>query len=176
MEVCLIRHIEPDFEKGICYGQLDVPLPSNYKDIHAKIVKGLVGNYDVIYSSPLKRCKLLAEQVSDTVIFDERLMELSFGDWEGTKWEDINHIELNDWMINYTEVAPPKGESLKDLIRRFSSFISEIKEKEYSKILIVTHAGIIRSAMNLFNGCPLNKIMMEKVDYGELISFTLIDG
>lgn len=169
MEIHLIRHIEPDFEKGICYGQLDVPIPNNYIEKHKNIIANLPNEYDAIYSSPLMRCKLLAEQISSKVIFDDRLKEVSFGDWEGKIWNDINQKELNYWMQNYIEIAPPNGESLTDLISRFSGFISEINLKEYSKILIVTHAGIIRSAMNLFNKVPIDKVMMEKVDYGETI-------
>lgn len=174
MEIHLIRHIEPDFEKGICYGQLDVPIPSNYIEIQAKITSGLSINYDAIYSSPLTRCKLLAEQISNKVIFDDRLKEINFGDWEGKKWDDINQKELNQWMQNYIETAPPNGESLKDLVNRFSNFISDISIKNHSKILIITHAGIIRSAMNLFNKVPIDKVMMEKVDYGKIIALSNI--
>ena len=169
MEIHLIRHIEPNFEKGICYGQLDVPIPSNYREIQAKIIDGLSIDFDTIYSSPLTRCKLLAEQISHNVIYDDRLKEVNFGDWEGKKWDNINQKELSHWMENYIEIAPPNGESLTDLINRFSSFISEINMKRHSKILIITHAGIIRSAMNLFNKVPLNKVMMEKVEYGKII-------
>jgi len=169
MEIHLLRHIEPDLEKGICYGQLDVPIPNNYKEIQAKIIEGIINDYDVVFSSPLTRCKLLAEQISNKVVFDDRLMEVNFGNWEGIKWDDINEVELNNWMENYIEIAPPNGESLHDLVNRFSSFISDINLKGYSKILIVTHAGIIRSAMNLFNEIPLDKVMMEKVDYGKII-------
>ncbi len=170
MEIHLIRHIEPRFDKGICYGQLDVPLPNNYKEIHTKIIKGLINDYDAVFSSPLNRCKLLAEQISGNVIVDDRLKELNFGDWEGVKWGEINRNELNHWMKNYVEVAPPNGESLRDIVSRLSGFISDLKG--YSKILIVTHAGIIRSAMNLLNKIPLDKVMMEKVGYGQLFIYS----
>lgn len=168
MEIYLIRHIEPDLEKGICYGQLDVPIPTNYKEQHEGIIANLPKDYDAIYSSPLTRCKLLSQQISKNVIFDDRLMEVNFGDWEGKKWDNINQTELNHWMENYIEVAPSNGESLTQLIIRFSSFMNDFKKKNFKKVIIVTHAGIIRSAMNVLNNIPIDKIMMEKVDFGEV--------
>lgn len=174
MEIHLIRHIEPDIKKGFCYGHLDVPLPNNYKEIHAKIIEGIVNDYDVVFSSPLARCKLLAEQISNKVIFDDRLKELHFGDWEGINWDAISEDVLTVWMKNYIELAPPNGESLTDLVNRFSSFFTDFKTMNYSKILIVTHAGIIRAAMCLFKNIPLDKVMMEKVDYGKIMIYQAI--
>jgi alpha-ribazole phosphatase len=166
MEIYLIRHIEPVFEKGICYGHLDVPIPQNYKELHESIIAKLPNDYDAVFSSPLIRCKLLAEQISNNVNFDSRLKEVNFGNWEGLRWDDINQFELNNWMENYIEIGPPNGESLKDLVRRFSDFIFDLKKQDLKKVIIVTHAGIIRLAMHLFNNIPLDKIMMERVEFG----------
>ena len=168
MEIYLVRHIEPLIEKGICYGQLDVSISENYKEQHLQIISNLPNDFDAVFSSPLSRCKLLAENVSSIVIYDRRLMEVSFGDWEGQKWDDINQTELNYWMENYIAVAPPNGESLTNLVNRFSDFITELKTKNYTKVLIVAHAGIIRCSLNLFNNIPIDKIMMEKVNFGEI--------
>jgi alpha-ribazole phosphatase len=171
VEIYLIRHIEPSFEKGICYGQLDVPIPNNYKEQHKGIMAKLPKVYDAVFSSPLIRCKLLAEQISTNVIFDDRLKEVNFGNWEGKKWDDINQIELNNWMENYIEIAPPNGESLTQLINRFSDFSTDLKKQNITTVLIVTHAGIIRSAMNLFNNISIDKIMMEKVEFGQIYKY-----
>jgi alpha-ribazole phosphatase len=171
MEIYLIRHIEPDFEKGICYGHLDVPIQSNYKEQHDSIIARLRKDYDAVFSSPFMRCKLLAEQISNKVIFDNRLKELNFGDWEGKKWDDINQAELNNWMKNYITISPPNGESLNELINRFSNFVEDLKKQNLKKVIIITHAGIIRAAMNLFNNIPIDKVMMEKVDYGQSYNY-----
>lgn len=172
MEIHFVRHIETDAEKGVCYGQLEVAIPDDFKVRHQRIINGLENDYDLVFSSPLQRCKLLAEQISDNAIFDERLMEISFGDWEGKKWDDINQTDLNYWMENYISIAPPNGESLNDLIDRFSTFLIELKKQNFTKVLIVTHAGIIRCAMNVLNSVPLEKIMFEKVEYGEIVKFS----
>ncbi|OFY87749.1 MAG: alpha-ribazole phosphatase [Bacteroidetes bacterium RIFCSPLOWO2_12_FULL_35_15] len=171
MEIHFVRHIETSAEKGICYGQLDVGIPDDYKAHHEQIINSLENNYDLVFSSPLKRCKLLAEQISENVNFDDRLMEISFGDWEGKKWDDINQMDLSNWMENYITIAPPRGESLIDLVDRVSAFLNELKKQNFTKVLIITHAGIIRCAMNVLNSVPLEKIMFENVEYGEIIKF-----
>ena len=171
MEIYLVRHIEPAIEKGICYGQLDVAIPDDYHMKHQHIKNELPDDFDAIFSSPLLRCKQLAERISNNVIYDNRLMEVNFGDWEGKKWDEINQLDLNTWMNNYITAAPPNGESLTDVLNRFSDFIAEIKTKYHNKVLIVAHAGIIRCAMNLFDDVAIDKIMMEKVSFGVMYKF-----
>ena len=171
MELYFVRHIKPDFEEGTCYGQTNVPIKNNYIEEHKKIIQELPNDFDAVCTSPLTRCTLLAEQLSKNCISDSRLMELNFGDWEGKKWDDINQHELNKWMENYIALAPPKGESLVDLSERLSSFICQIKVLPHKKVIVVTHAGIIRCAMNLFNKVPIEQIMMEKVEFGGIYKF-----
>jgi len=173
MELYLVRHIKPDFPEGTNYGQTDVPLPADYHTLHDGIVSLLPREYDAVYSSPLTRCRLLAQAITPTHITDNRLMELHFGDWEGRKWDDIPRDELDPWMADYINLAPPNGESLQLLVDRFAAFIRDVQATQHQRIVIITHAGIIRSAMHLFNDIPLNRIMMEKVEYGGIYTFNL---
>ena len=171
MELHLIRHIKPDYPEGQTYGQTNVPLPADYALTHAGIIQHLP-LYDVIYSSPLSRCKLLATAIDPNHLTDARLMELNFGDWEGQKWDDIDRKELDPWMEDYINLSPPNGESLLTMVNRFADFIQELKRSSHERVLLITHAGIIRSAMYLFKDIPLNQIMMQKVEYGQTYSFT----
>ncbi len=171
MELYFIRHIKPDFEEGTCYGQTNIPIQNNYGEEHEKIIQKLPPDIDAVFTSPLSRCYLLGKQVSPNCTADARLMELNFGDWEGKKWNDINQQELNKWMEDYIFSAPPNGESLMDLLKRFSGFVDEIKAQSYKKITVVTHAGVIRCAMHLFNGIPVEQIMMEKIEFGGIYKF-----
>ena len=95
MEIHIIRHIEPAIEKGICYGQTDVLLHDGYEKTHKQIAKNIDTDFSQIYSSPLLRCKLLAQEISKDIIYDVRLMEVNFGDWEMKKWDEINKQEIN---------------------------------------------------------------------------------
>jgi alpha-ribazole phosphatase len=173
MELYLVRHIKPDFPEGTNYGQTDVPLPSGHHTLHNGIIQLLPQGYDAVYSSPLTRCKLLAAAITTSHITDDRLMELHFGDWEGRKWDDISPDELDMWMADYINLAPPNGESLQTLVNRFEAFTRDLRSRQYQKVVIITHAGIIRSAMYLLRGVPLDQVMMEKVDYGGIYTFNL---
>jgi alpha-ribazole phosphatase len=173
MELYLVRHIKPDFPEGTNYGQTDVPLPADHHMLHQAIIRLLPPQYDAVYSSPLTRCKLLAQAITAGHITDNRLMELNFGKWEGRRWDDIQRDELDTWMADYINLAPPGGESLQMLVDRFTSCIRDLQATQHQRIVVVTHAGIIRSAMHLFNGIPLNQIMMEKVEYGGIYTFNV---
>jgi alpha-ribazole phosphatase len=167
MELFFVRHIKPNIEAGICYGHTDVPIPTGSQQA---IIDSLPSDFDVVYTSPLSRCRLLAEQISTVFIEDARLMELNFGDWEGKKWDEINREELDIWGADYVTLSPPNGETLTALAERLQSFIRDLSQQ---KVIIVTHSGIIRCAMHLLKGIPLHQIMMEQVDFGGIYKFEL---
>ncbi|OMP76797.1 histidine phosphatase family protein [[Flexibacter] sp. ATCC 35208] len=171
MELCFVRHVQPAIEAGICYGQLDVPLPAGYETLHNEIITGL-GRFDKIYTSPLQRCQLLAQTLSANFVSDERLMELNFGEWEGIKWDEIDRKLMDHWGANYITSGPPGGESLQQLVARLDAFLKTIPFAD--RIVIVTHAGVIRAARHLLEARPLNKIMSEKINYGGIYTFNLL--
>ena len=175
MEIILIRHTTPDIAKGICYGQADIPLADTFAEEIIPILKEneLNNSNTVYFSSPLQRCKLLAQKLSDTINFDNRLKELDFGDWELKKWNDINKNELDIWMNDFVNVSTTNGESYLDLHSRTVTFLNEIKLLEKEKAVIVTHAGVIRSLWSYINNSPLEKSFDLKLDYGHIIKFTV---
>ena len=119
MQLIVQRHTRVDVSTSICYGQTDVGLASSFDDELETIKTNLNGySFNKIYSSPLKRCRILAENlnVSTHIEFDDRLKELNFGDWEMKSWNAIFDTRYGkEWMNNYTEMPCPKGESYIDL-------------------------------------------------------------
>ena len=173
MEVLLIRHTTPAVEKGICYGQTDLLLADSYLEEFKHIQKELQAeSFPMIYSSPLTRCSRLAEHLSSNVIFDERLKELNFGTWEMLAWSDIDQKELNHWMQDFDHVQVPNGESYMELQQRSIQFIEE-KKKELDSIVVVTHAGVIRSLWAYANQISLKKSFDLKLNYGDHLRLTL---
>ncbi|QTE23214.1 alpha-ribazole phosphatase [Polaribacter cellanae] len=171
MEVIFVRHTTPKIQKGICYGQTDLDVTSSFSE-EVKIIleKEDFSNSDIVfYSSPLLRCKKLAYKISKNVIFDERLKELNFGDWEVQNWNDINKEDLNTWMQDFVNVKVPNGESFIDLHARTVEFLSEIIKKKHQKIVIITHAGVIRSLHSFINNIPLEKSFNLKLNYGDVL-------
>ena len=174
MEVYLVRHTEPVCEKGICYGQSDVAIKEPYLEQFEKIKKQLPENA-VYYSSPLQRCTILTDYLSSSKFYtDERLKEMHFGNWEMRPWDVIPQEEMTPWMQNFVEVQVPNGESFIQLYNRVKLFIDELLSKNESKsIVLVTHAGVIRSILCYYSKLPLADAFQNKVDFAQVIKINL---
>ncbi|WP_130736536.1 alpha-ribazole phosphatase [Flavobacterium sp. J27] len=175
MEVYLVRHTETVCEKGICYGQADVVLREPYLQEFEKIKQQLSLQEKIpVFSSPLKRCTLLADFLSNSDFqTDARLMEMHFGDWELQPWDTIPKEPLNKWMQDFVSVQVPHGESFVLLYERVLSFIEDLKKKNIKKNLIITHAGVIRSFLCYQQKLPLQDAFQNKCNFGEVFKIIL---
>ncbi|MFA6924545.1 MAG: alpha-ribazole phosphatase [Bacteroidales bacterium] len=174
MQIYLIRHTKVDVPKDIFYGQTDVPLFETFDDEVKEIsikLKGIIP--DAVYSSPLSRCRLLAEKITDENIikYDNRLMELNFGDWEMKSWNQINKIDSKNWYDDFINTSCPNGESYCDLYNRIHLFYNEISKIDCKNIFVFTHSGVIRAFMAIVNEIDLKESFREEIPYGCVISF-----
>ncbi|AXT19683.1 alpha-ribazole phosphatase [Flavobacteriaceae bacterium AU392] len=170
MDIYIIRHTTPKIEKGICYGQTNLDLVENYikefETIRSQIPNDRI--YNVI-SSPLKRCDLLAQEFDTEVTYDNRLKELNFGNWEMKPWNVIPSEEIDPWMKDFVNIKTPNGESYIQLASRVSDFFEELTLfKSKKDVIIVTHAGPIRSLLAKLLNIPLEKSFSIKIQYGEV--------
>ncbi|GGA84900.1 alpha-ribazole phosphatase [Flavobacterium palustre] len=173
MEIYLVRHTETVCEKGICYGQTDVGLKEPYWEQFESIKKQIPADA-IVYSSPLIRCVQLANHLSESIITDSRLMEMNFGGWEMKKWDEIPEADFTPWMTDFVNVAVPNGESFVGLHHRVSNFFTADCIKNTSKpIVLVTHAGVIRSILCTISNLPLKEAFTNKVDFGDVIKLEL---
>jgi alpha-ribazole phosphatase len=178
MEVYLVRHTETVCEKGICYGQSDVGIREPYEAIFESILNQLPQDA-ILYSSPLQRCTILAKHILentkiDSIIEDARLMEMNFGDWELRNWDAIPQEVLNPWMEDFVNVRVPNGESFVDLHDRVLDFLDNKLARENEKpVIIVAHAGVIRSFLCKINDVSLKDAFQNKVNYGDVIKIEI---
>jgi alpha-ribazole phosphatase len=172
MELYLIRHTTPLVGKGICYGQSDVPLAESFDAEWAAIHAGLPAGIQVVYTSPLSRCRRLAERIAayyDVPLReDNRLREMDFGRWEMQPWDALPEPELSSWMNDYVHVPSPGGESYAQLIGRVASFLESLRALAPGPTVVVTHAGVIRSGYVVLHGLAPEAAMARKVAYGEV--------
>ena len=169
MEVYIIRHTPVAVSKDICYGQSNVSLADTFIQDAEQLSKKLPTNFDSVYSSSLQRCKDLATALKfENVLFDNSLMEMNFGDWENQKWDEINQGELNHWMADFVNVKTPNGENLTELFQRVESFFNYLRKKEHKKVLIITHAGVIRCLWAYLLDIPLQNLFKIVVGYKEI--------
>lgn len=172
MAIYLVRHATPEVEKGICYGQSDLNLKEGYESQFEKMIAALPSSNAKVISSPLLRCKLFAHRLSDKIVIDERLMEISFGEWELSSWDDIPKNEIDPWFKDYLNVAPPDGESYQELRERVIDFCEERLHDRNDDLIVVCHAGVIRTILSWYSDIPEKESLALELGYGEIIELT----
>ena len=118
---------------------------------------------DIIYCSPLARtvqtAKEIASEVGAEVVVDNRLREVSFGEYEGktVDFDDLAFVKAR--RAHKMDTGAPESiyhfpgmETWKDVQTRIADFMNEILPKHRSQhILIVTHADPIQNIRHFFN-------------------------
>tara|TARA_B100000519_G_scaffold52969_1_gene43646 strand:+ start:1232 stop:1831 length:600 start_codon:yes stop_codon:yes gene_type:complete len=173
MELFVIRHTEVQNPNNLCYGNYDISLKPNYEHKSKIFFENLPNDLDQIYSSPSKRCTDLLDLHNLNFNIHNDLRELDFGDWEGKKWDDIDQTHLNYWMEDYVNRSPKNGEKMIDLYKRSIEFTYKLVELDLQKILLVTHAGVIRSLISEALSINLNQIFNIAVQYDEIYRFQI---
>jgi len=178
-KIYLIRHGDVNLSPDICYGQLDCDVTGSFENDLTKLTefirnKCLLQN-SLIISSPLKRCLNLAEGVSKclqnkvAVKVSEHLQEISFGNWEGLTWDEIGHVNLQQWNNNLLDFCFVNGESTRSFNQRVVDTWLELNNQlsEFTQpktIFIICHAGVIRSILSHFLHIPLQHALTLKID------------
>ena len=124
MRVFLIRHPPPAVAAGTCYGASDVDLAGDALDCAAHLRNRLPAHIP-LYSSPLLRCRKLAEALHDAPKCDARLREMDFGAWELRPWNEIPRAQIDAWAAAPMTYVPPGGESVVALRARVAAFLDE---------------------------------------------------
>ncbi|MFT5336166.1 MAG: alpha-ribazole phosphatase [Sphingobacteriales bacterium] len=162
MALIFLRHPEPDCPPNWCYGQTDLlPKKWDIKELDSLIKELALWSEYTIWSSPLLRCTQLADSFKYPYQTDDRLMEMSFGNWENQSWDSLPRDATNAWADNWKTKAVPGGESWEDLVFRVSSFMDQINPAQNH--LIIAHLGVIRAA----------KCILEEVDVDEVFRWKL---
>ena len=120
---------------------------------------------DVLIASPLKRTRQTAEAIARTtgleIIFDESWYELSFGDWDGKSIEEVKAEDPDAYQawLNSTSYAPGGGESYDEASVRIEEALEKlVAEYPGKKVIVVTHNGVIKTAIKLAMGAPAEAV------------------
>lgn len=170
MQVFLIRHPRPQVAAGVCYGQLDLPA-LDVAQTAASLRQQLSTDLPLI-SSPLQRCRALAEALHPEPRFMAGLMEMHFGEWEGKRWDEISIAALDAWAADLLHHTPPGGESVAMLQARSIASLNALAEEGLTTCIVVTHAGVMRAAMGYARGLAASEWSQLKFEYGECMTLT----
>jgi len=143
MELFLIRHPAPAVPDGTCYGRSDVGLVEDAAVSAARLRDRLPANIPV-YTSPLRRCRSVAEQLSPAPVADARLMEMDFGEWELRRWDEIEKSVFDAWIADILNFTPPGGESAAMMLARTLDFLDALQRSGGAAAAIVSHGGVLR--------------------------------
>ncbi|MBL8397527.1 MAG: alpha-ribazole phosphatase family protein [Candidatus Accumulibacter sp.] len=170
MQLFLIRHPRPLVDAGFCYGQLD--LAAEDPGPIADRLRPLISDATPVLASPLRRARQLAEALHRQPRFDARLMEMSFGDWEGQPWQAIDRALLDAWAADPLQFIPPGGESVAALQARVLACLASQHDP---RLVIVAHAGVIRLILGHYLTLDFAEWSRLPIDFGSLSGLEIGD-
>jgi alpha-ribazole phosphatase len=167
MRLILVRHGETEYNLGRRYqGQREVPLNQTGLEQAERLARRFAAlQIDALFSSDLQRCVQTAAPIAKACGSrpkqDARWRELSFGEWEGMTYAEIQAASPNalaKWQADPVHASPPGGETLAQLAGRVSLALEELScGHAQATVLLVTHAGVVRTLLCLALGLDLNR-------------------
>jgi broad specificity phosphatase PhoE len=172
-ELYFIRHGETDWNaEGRYQGSKDIPLNARGRgqaDLNGDLLQRLLARTNRAatdfnwFVSPLGRTRETmdhvrahqAEPLPDVTI-DPRLIEISFGIYEGHLHTDLAAGQMaiaGERDASFWYFRPPEGESYDDVAKRVLDFGAALP----GPTIIVSHGGILRVLRHLIEGFPLER-------------------
>jgi probable phosphoglycerate mutase len=120
---------------------------------------------EALYSSPLVRALetagLIGQATGREPVVDGRLVELSYGEWEGRTYEESKRTApgiYRAWEADPAGQAPPGGESGAQLMIRVIPFLREVAERHAEgNVVVVCHRTLCRLTACHIMGVPLSE-------------------
>lgn len=183
LKVYLLRHGQTlwNAEGNKYCGRTDIPLTEKGIQQARQVSRQIESlQFDVVYSSPLKRAYETAKIASrrQEVIQDERLIEADFGNWEGKPKKVFipeNEALWEQWMTDpATTQAGGTGETGQQLVDRVEAFFQEVRQTHPGgMVLVVAHNGVNRLYLAHKLGMPLGNYRKIVQDNSTVSMFTL---
>jgi broad specificity phosphatase PhoE len=160
----LVRHGETDWNvEGRLQGQKDIPMNDLGRvqaEEAARRLKGLVARVDDLayWASPMGRTRETMEILRTALglaalgyRLDDRLVELTFGEWEGLTWKQVRKSDPGRAALRERDkwgYVPPGGESYAMLAERVRPILDEVVRPT----VIVSHGGVARTLLTFACG------------------------
>jgi broad specificity phosphatase PhoE len=182
-----IRHGETDWNaERRLQGHQDIPLnergiwqagESGRRVLKMLGPKGIADGKLKFVASPLDRtvntmrlARTAMGLSQDGYELEPRLKELTFGEWEGLTWPEVqarsphaaNWREGDKWNF-----VPPGGESYEMLTARLKPWLDEVDRD----LVVVSHGGVARALMAMIGGLAPERAALADVWQGRVLVF-----
>lgn len=178
MKLYLVRHSETNYnleKRANADPSVDVHLTDlgisqtenlskQLKDIH----------FDVIYISQLPRTRQTADIINtyhgSDIVVDARINDNKTG-FEGKKIDEwLAALDSSDdrWGASFND-----GESLREAASRAADFIEELKQKDYTSVLVVTHGFMTQAIYGHLHDQDLEKASEYILPQGTFAEFDI---
>ncbi len=133
------------------------------------------------WCSPLRRSRETAELLRDAlperpeITVELRLMEMSYGEWEGETLANLRQrhgAQMAQWEAEGLDLRPPGGESPRDLQQRLLPWLAAVAQEGGNHFAIV-HKGVIRAVYAMATGWTMEQKAPDRLAYDCLQSFAL---
>jgi broad specificity phosphatase PhoE len=158
--IYFVRHGQTDWNaERRMQGQIDIPLNDigrgqagrNGVALAGRLAADGLSPHAIDYvASPLSRASetmaILRGKLGlapDGYRTDPRLMEMGYGSWEGETWPRLKTSrppEIEAWLADVWNLAPPGGESYSMVMDRVVACVSELERP----VVVVAHGGVMR--------------------------------
>jgi len=121
--------------------------------------------WDEIVTSPLQRCRSFAEKLAQLtdlpVSVEHEWQEIDYGDWDGmllSEWRETAAYQFREFRKDMTALRPPNGEPFTQFRDRILGAWQQVLDRPAgSRVLLVTHGGVMRVVLPTVLGMPLNQ-------------------
>ena len=143
--------------------------------------------WDVIYSSPLQRCRLFAEQWAEQkqlpLYIEPNLQEMDFGEWEAQPTDRLYQLypdELAQFWQKPLSFTPPQAESLlafkSRVLESVETLTQQMHKQGWQRALIISHGGVIKLLKCQALKQHDNDLLKMSAELGQLNCFVFDQG
>lgn len=172
MRLLLVRHGTTAETGKRLTGRLPgVGLSAEGRQQVASLAERLDGlDVHTLYTSPVLRCRETARGLGKALglrpVPYRSFAEVDYGSWAGRSFGSLRRTKAWRWLhVTPSRTRFPGGESLPEVQLRAVAACEELSQRhDGRRVVVVTHADVIRTVLNHYLGAPLD--LYQRLDVG----------
>lgn len=172
--IYLVRHGQTEFNRERrLQGHVDSPLTElglRQAEAVGGLLRGLIpapAGWRIV-ASPLERARRTAEIIARAlgvaeVETDRRLIELSWGDWDGALRAELEAADPDGFGRSGWAFDAPGAEAYEAVAGRLSSWLDELPPEGERRVIAVSHGVAGRVLRGLYANLPLREAAIQDV-------------